>query len=100
MNAAKNGPEKEIWRELSNLEVVVLGAGKRKVFWLGHGLKGPISLSKKYSISYLWCRQTHSFEETFFDMQRPDGSTISSATLTDFNNFSGRSACFIMSETK
>ena len=60
-------------------------------YFVGTWFEGThLKLKEIFHLSYLWSRQTHSVAETMFDMQRPDGSTVSTATVVDFNNFSGK----------
>ena len=62
--------------------------GKEKGFLVGTFFEGAhITLKEAIHLSYLWCRQTHTQDEVMFDLRRGDGSSLSSSTITDWNNF-------------
>ena len=45
-----------------------------------------LSLKEIFQLSYFFCRQTHTYDEIIFDMQR-EGSNISSATINEWMQF-------------
>jgi hypothetical protein len=45
-----------------------------------------LSLKDIFQLSYFFCRQTHTYDEIIFDMQR-EGSNISSATINEYMQF-------------
>jgi len=46
-----------------------------------------LSLKEIFQLSYYFCRQTHTYDEIYFDMQLEDGSQPSPNTVADFMNF-------------
>jgi len=46
-----------------------------------------LTLKEVFQLSYFWCRQTHTQDETQFDMQRDDGTTIAPKAIVDWKNF-------------
>jgi len=46
-----------------------------------------LSLKEIFHLSYFFCRQTHTFDEIVFDMQREDGSSIGQHAFVDWMNY-------------
>jgi len=46
-----------------------------------------LSLKDIFQLSYFFCRQTHTYDEVMFDMQRDNGSTIGSKPINEWMNY-------------